>query len=108
MSPNEHPISGVDAHIRQRFVEASAATVDSQASARTFLVADLVGFRPNPSSTIPRDNNTGSIYLYRQSQQTEDWTIERTRAIASRWFLDPGQWIYRLHFWESTRDDILR
>ncbi len=41
---------------------------------RTFLVADLVGLRPNPSSTIPRDRDIGSLYLYRQPH-LGDWTI---------------------------------
>ncbi|KAF9033462.1 hypothetical protein BDZ89DRAFT_551337 [Hymenopellis radicata] len=76
MLPNEHLVSGVDAHIRQRFAEANAATLglSSISKMRTFLVADLVGLRPNPSSTIPRDSNTGSLYLYRQPHRG-DWTI---------------------------------
>ncbi|KAF8996675.1 hypothetical protein BDZ89DRAFT_1084105, partial [Hymenopellis radicata] len=38
MSPNEHPISGVDAHICQRFVEASAATLGHHFGSRLVMI----------------------------------------------------------------------
>ncbi|KAF9033450.1 hypothetical protein BDZ89DRAFT_1130968 [Hymenopellis radicata] len=76
--PNEHLLSGVDAHVRQRFTEAGTATLGLSSLNRVF--ANIFCGRPrrskaNPSLAIPRDNNTGSLYLYKQVHQTEDWTI---------------------------------
>ncbi|KAF8995732.1 hypothetical protein BDZ89DRAFT_1084587 [Hymenopellis radicata] len=77
LMPGQHLMSGMDAHIRQRFAWNGAVTfgIASLSKMRTFLVTDLVGLMPNPSTDIARENNTASLYLYMYPHRVSEWTI---------------------------------